>query len=243
MLDSPYQDAGAEDSVSVRVAEIYESLQGEGFLTGTPSVFVRTSGCNLRCRYCDTPFASWNPEGEDSSVDEVFDAVAELQHQYVVITGGEPMLFAELVPLCDQLRAAGKHITVETAGTLSLPVECDLMSVSPKLQNSTPVDASARWIDRHEKTRHAPDVIRYLVTRYPYQMKFVVSAPEDCEEVLQYLVEFPEIDRERVMLMPEGCTMPRLESVARWLEPFCAEHDMLFCPRRQIEWYGSLRGT
>lgn len=227
----------------MRIAEIYDSLQGEGFLTGTPSVFVRTSGCNLRCRYCDTPFASWNPEGDDLSVDEVVSAVEELGHRYVVLTGGEPMLFAELVPLCDRLQAQGKHITIETAGTLSLPLECDLMSISPKLANSTPWDVSQRWLDRHEKTRHAPGVIQYLVSRYPYQMKFVVSKEADAYEVIDYLDDFPSIDRDRVMLMPEGCSLGKLSSAEQWLIPFCAEHDLLFCPRRQIEWYGSVRGT
>ena len=227
----------------MRIAEIYPSLQGEGFLTGTPSVFVRTSGCNLRCRYCDTPFTSWNPEGEDKSVDEVLVTIISMEHQYVVITGGEPMLFAELVPLCDQLHQDGKHITIETAGTLSLPLECDLMSISPKLSNSIPIDASRRWFERHEKTRHAPDVIRYLVTRYPYQMKFVVGEPNDGEEVLKYLEDFPEISRERVLMMPEGFTMGRLQEVEQWLKPFCDERDLTFCPRRQIEWYGAIRGT
>lgn len=227
----------------MRIAEIYQSLQGEGFLTGTPSVFVRTSGCNLRCRYCDTPFASWNPEGDDLSVDEVTAQIEELDHNYVVLTGGEPMLFSELVPLCDMLRRLGKHITIETAGTLSLPIECDLMSVSPKLSNSTPIDASDRWLRRHETSRHAPEVIRYLVSRYPYQMKFVVGEPTDGEEVLSYLGEFPAIDRDRVMLMPEGVTLGRLRSVEEWLQPFCADHDLIFCPRRQIEWFGAVRGT
>lgn len=227
----------------MRIAEIYSSLQGEGFLTGTPSVFVRASGCNLRCGYCDTPFASWNPEGDDLSISEIVDQIVEYDHQYVVITGGEPMLFAELVPLCDQLRKQEKHITVETAGTLMLPVECDLMSISPKLSNSTPSDVSARWLKRHENTRFAPDVIRYLVSRYPYQMKFVVGCEEDVQEVLSYLDLFPEISRDRVLLMPEGVKLAKLTEVADWLEPICHAHQFTFCPRRQIEWFGSLRGT
>lgn len=177
------------------------------------------------------------------SINEVVDAVLAHEHQYVVLTGGEPMLFAEMVPICDQLHRAGKHITIETAGTLSLPLECDLMSVSPKLSNSTPIEASERWIERHENTRHVPEVIRYLVSRYPYQLKFVVGTEEDGEEVLEYLREFPEIDRDRVMLMPEGVTLGRLTCVETWLKPFCCEHDLTFCPRRQIEWYGSMRGT
>ena len=227
----------------MRVAEIYQSLQGEGFLTGTPSVFVRASGCNLRCRFCDTPFASWNPEGDDLSIDEIIQETESYDTKHVVLTGGEPMLFAELVPLCERLQEAGKHITIETAGTLSLPLHCDLMSISPKLSNSTPTDISKRWLERHEKTRHMPDVIRYFVQRYPYQMKFVVGEAADGAEVLEYLQEFPEIDRGRVMLMPEGVALGRLQAVEEWLQPFCAEHDLIFCPRRQIEWYGSIRGT
>src|SRR5271154_4419120 len=102
----------------MRTAEIYRSVQGEGFLTGEPSVFVRASGCNLRCWFCDTPFASWQPEGDDLGVEEIFDQVSLLAADHVVLTGGEPMLFAELIPLAEMLRAAGKHITIETAGTL-----------------------------------------------------------------------------------------------------------------------------
>src|SRR5262245_8062758 len=122
----------------MRVAEIYRSIQGEGLLTGTESVFVRASGCNLRCWYCDTPFTSWSPEGDDLSVEEIVSRVLEYRCEHVVLTGGEPMLFAELIPLAAALRKAEKHITIETAGTLYLPVACDLMSISPKLANSTP---------------------------------------------------------------------------------------------------------
>ena len=126
----------------MRIAEIYRSVQGEGLLTGAPSVFVRASGCNLRCWFCDTPYTSWRPEGRDMSVDEIVAQVEEWDTQHVVVTGGEPMLFAELIPLCERLRAIGRHVTIETAGTLYLPVECDLMSISPKFASSAP-DADA----------------------------------------------------------------------------------------------------
>src|SRR5947208_15801820 len=96
------------------ISEIYCSLQGEGLLTGTPSVFVRTSGCNLRCWFCDTPYTSWEPEGNDWSVEEIVEEVERQQEwgrlpaclgngrqdacptapiRHIVITGGEPMLF------------------------------------------------------------------------------------------------------------------------------------------------------
>src|SRR5262245_28364002 len=115
---------------AMRIAEIYRSIQGEGFLTGASSVFVRASGCNLRCWFCDTPYTSWQPEGRDYSVDEIVAEVEEWDTQHVVVTGGEPMLFAELVPLCQELRSIVRHVTIETAGTLHLPVDCDLMSIS-----------------------------------------------------------------------------------------------------------------
>jgi 7-carboxy-7-deazaguanine synthase len=213
-------------------------------LTGTPSVFIRASGCNLRCWYCDTPYASWQPEGEDLSVEEILARVVEFDAKHVVITGGEPMLFAELVPLTTALRQIGRHITIETAGTLYLPVACDLMSISPKLANSTPpADHDPRWSRRHEQSRHAPEVIRRLIAEYDYQLKFVVDRWEDCDDVERYLAEFPEIDRRRVMLMPQGIDAVVLAEKATWLAPYCVERLLVFCPRCQIEWFGSVRGT
>ena len=233
----------------MRVAEIYASVQGEGFLTGTPSVFVRASGCNLRCGYCDTPYASWNPEGDDLSVDDICQQVSRLGTHHVVLTGGEPMLFAELVPLCDQLHQAGLHITIETAGTLFLPLHCDLMSVSPKLSNSTPTlhpvhgSVSPRWLERHERTREAPAVVRRLVAAYTCQLKFVVASSADLDEIERYLADFPEIKRTGILLMPEGTTAAQLARVTTWLEPACVQRGWRFCPRRQIEWFGGRRGT
>ena len=236
----------------MRIAELFCSLQGEGRLTGTASVFVRTSGCNLRCGYCDTPFASWSPEGEELSVEEVILRVEQRACtgndaraiDHVVVTGGEPMLYAELIPLCRRLRELGKHITVETAGTLYLPVECDLMSISPKMRNSTPAATSdPRWTWRHETVRHAPDIVRRLVTEYDYQVKFVIDKPDDLPEVEAYLAEVPEIERAKAMLMPQGTDLDGLAEKTAWIKPYCDQHGLAFCPRRQIEWFGSRRGT
>ncbi len=242
----------------MRIAEIFRSIQGEGRLTGVDSVFVRTSGCNLRCRYCDTPYASWSPEGEDLSVSEILEKVSEttsplplgegaccnVAPAHVVLTGGEPMLFAELIPLTAALREREYHITVETAGTLYLPVACDLMSISPKLSNSTPPpELDPRWTWRHTINRHAPEVIRRLLAEYDCQLKFVVDCPDDYREIEEYLAEFTEIEPSRVMLMPQGVEAEVLAEKAVWLEPYCVDHGFTFCPRRQIEWFGAERGT
>ena len=244
----------------MRVAEIYASRQGEGLLTGTPSVFVRTSGCNLRCWFCDTPYTSWQPEGEDRSVEEILAEVERVKWDrfptcpeqgrletcptHAVITGGEPMLFAEMIPLCDALAAAGWHITIETAGTLYLPVKCDLMSISPKLAGSTPSpERAGKWAERHEQSRHQPEVIRRLTNEYAYQLKFVIDAPPDLAEVAAWLAEFPHVRRERVLLMPQGTDLESLGRIGEWLQPHCREQGFVFCPRKHIEWYGATRGT
>jgi 7-carboxy-7-deazaguanine synthase len=253
----------------MRIAEIYSSLQGEGLLTGTPSVFVRASGCNLRCWFCDTPYTSWEPEGEDWSVEEIAAEVERLAAEskprpvvavspgtattghgfaesihHVVITGGEPMLFAEMLPLTEALHAAGLHLTIETAGTLFLPVHCDLMSISPKLASSTPsADTAGKWSARHEQTRHQPEVIRRLTSEYGYQLKFVIDTRADLEDVQDWLAEFPHIRRERVLLMPQGIESAALAAIGQWLEPYCREQGFVFCPRKHIEWYGAVRGT
>jgi 7-carboxy-7-deazaguanine synthase len=253
----------------VRIAELYASLQGEGLLTGTPSVFVRASGCNLRCWFCDTPFTSWQPEGADWSVEEIVRQALRTAEaaklpdvrgaaadprlggaapaggiRHVVITGGEPMLFAELIPLTRQLHAERLHLTIETAGTLDLPVNCDLMSLSPKLASSTPrADLAGPWTGRHERTRHQPDVIRRLTRDYEYQLKFVIDSPADCADVERWLTEFPFLDRRRVLLMPQGTDPELLATTGAWLEPYCTRQGFVFCPRQQIAWYGSRRGT
>jgi 7-carboxy-7-deazaguanine synthase len=257
----PYEPAL---TTSLLISEIYSSLQGEGLLTGTPSVFVRTSGCNLRCWFCDTPYTSWEPEGEDWSVEGIVEEVERQQQirrlparngngsdpcfsaqiRHAVITGGEPMLFAEMIPLTQRLRSCGLHITIETAGTLLLPVECDLMSISPKLASSTPTfERAGRWSARHDATRHRPDVIRQLIRDYDYQLKFVIDTRANLAEVTNWLTEFPEVDRHHVLLMPQGTDQPALADIGRWLEPYCREHGFGFCPRKHIEWYGARRGT
>ena len=234
------------------IAELYTSLQGEGLLTGTPSVFVRASGCNLRCWFCDTPYTSWQPEGEDRSVEAIVEETRRLAIgggkeqpiHHAVITGGEPMLYAELIPLTQRLQSLGLHITIETAGTLFLPVACDLMSISPKLASSTPSEERAgRWSARHEQTRHRPDVIRRLTNDYDYQLKFVIDRHDELEQVNNWLAQFPTVDRSRVLLMPQGIDLDGLARIGDWLEPYCREHGFVFCPRKHIEWFGARRGT
>ncbi|HEY1217792.1 MAG: 7-carboxy-7-deazaguanine synthase QueE [Bryobacteraceae bacterium] len=223
----------------MKIAELFYSLQGEGSLVGVPSVFIRSSGCNLRCAWCDTPYTSWQPEGVELGLDQIVDEVGAHPARHVVITGGEPMIQPEIVPLTARLRALGMHITIETAGTVFQPVECDLMSISPKLSNSTPGGSLA---EPHDRLRIQPGVLLELMARYEYQLKFVVEEPGDLEEI-RALMEALDAPRERVILMPEGTEPARLAERGQWLAEICKEEGLRFSPRLHIDLWGHRRGV
>jgi len=229
----------------MRIAEIFYSIQGEGLLTGVPSVFVRTSGCNLRCHWCDTPYASWKPEGPEMSVEAVLQKVSEWDCRHVVLTGGEPMIAPELPALAAGLRKAGQHITIETAATVPpAGIACDLASLSPKLSNSTPPpDQDPAWSKKHEDTRLRPDVIAEWIQIYDFQLKFVVSSEMDLKEIKDLLSRLPLVPFQRVLLMPEGTGSKTLSSRSAWLVEICKREGFRFCPRLHIELFGHTRGT
>lgn len=228
--------------VAVRIAEIFHSIQGEGRFAGTPSVFVRTTGCNLRCWFCDTPYTSWQPEGHHRPVDEILQEIRQLECPHVVLTGGEPLLQPGIVLLSECLRREGFVVTVETAGTVYRPVAADLMSVSPKLSNSGPRDGG-RWDQRHERDRDRPDVLRRLLSEYDTQLKYVIDTPADLEELAGVISGYPEVRSEQVWLMPQGVTAEDLSSREAWLAPAAERLGYQYCPRRHIELFGNVRGT
>jgi len=223
----------------LKIAELFYSLQGEGSLLGVPSVFIRTSGCNLRCSWCDTPYTSWKPEGAELTLDQIVDQVKSHPARHVVVTGGEPMIAPDIVPLCERLRELGLHITIETAGTVSKPVACDLMSISPKLANSTP---EGSWATTHDRLRIQQPVLADLMARYEYQLKFVVSRPEDMDEICS-LVGVLGADVGRVILMPEGIDRERLHERSLWIAEICKQQGFRFSPRLHVDLYGNLRGV
>jgi 7-carboxy-7-deazaguanine synthase len=224
----------------MKIAEIFYSVQGEGGLVGTPSTFIRFSGCNLRCTWCDTPYTSWYPEGDEFSLAQI---IERTEGSHAVITGGEPMLFPEVVALTQRLKELGKHITIETAGTVYQPVLCDLMSISPKLENSTPRQREGgKWAAQHDRLRYQPEILRRLMAEYPYQLKFVIAHPEDLGEVL-HIVDVSGAERERVLLMPEGIDGQILHERGRWVADLCKREKFRFSPRLHVDLYGNKRGT
>ncbi len=252
-------------SKSLRIAETFTSLQGEGLLTGVPSFFIRSSGCNLRCWFCDTPYASWRPERGRATIEDlveaakwarmpasesVLDADSEAVVSHVVLTGGEPLIVAGIIELATALRATGLHVTIETAGTLDIDVPCDLLSLSPKLRGSAPgrgrgpaLPADSRWGDLHERRRMPIDVMRRLIDRAPAtQVKFVVDSADEFAEILA-VVEKLGVSAADVWIMPQGITIEQLDAAAVWLRPWADAAGFQYCDRMQIRWYGNRRGT
>ena len=227
----------------MKISEIFHSIQGEGTLAGVPSVFVRLTGCNLRCTWCDTPYTSWEPQGEEMTIPEILGRIGETGAQHVVVTGGEPMLFPEVVELTRALKQLGLHITIETAGTVDQPVVCDLMSISPKLANSTPRERDGgRWAVQHARLRFQPVVLRRLIRDYEYQLKFVVSEPGDLDE-LRAICSAIGASRDRVLLMPEGITPEALRERAAWIVDVCKTEGFRYSPRLHIDLWGNTRGV
>jgi 7-carboxy-7-deazaguanine synthase len=236
-------DPGPGHLPTLSIAEIFYSLQGEGMLVGVPSIFVRYSGCNLRCKWCDTPYASWNPEGEDLMLGTVLADVRGRYAKHVVITGGEPMIAPTITALTQRLKDFKKHITIETAGTVYAPVTCDLMSISPKLANSTPHKREGgKWAAQHDRLRYQPEVLKKLMSEFEYQLKFVVSAERDLEEIESILKE-TDADRSRVVLMPEGTTVETIAERAEWLVEVCKREQFRYSPRLHIDLWGDKRGV
>ncbi|MBI3832886.1 MAG: 7-carboxy-7-deazaguanine synthase QueE [Planctomycetes bacterium] len=228
----------------MNIAEIFHSIQGEGKLAGVPSVFIRTSGCNLRCTWCDTPYTSWEPEGEEMSIDSILSRVEEFSCRLVVLTGGEPMIADGVEELTRRIRAGGRHLTIETAATVWKDVECDLASIGPKLANSTPWDREGgKFATAHDVNRVQIEVIHRFMEFEDYQLKFVVDSPRDLDEIDALLTQLSPYDPASVLLMPQGVTVEELAAKNSWLADVCKSRGFRFCPRLHIYLYGNTRST
>jgi 7-carboxy-7-deazaguanine synthase len=152
------------------------------------------------------------------------------------------MIAPEIAGLTSALRQAGLHITIETAGTVYEPVQCDLMSISPKLSNSVPLDRDGgKWAAQHNRLRYQPEVLGHLIHDYEYQLKFVVSSPEDLQEIdsIRQILGAPP---STVVLMPEGIDAERLRDRGVWLAEVCKTTGYRYSPRLHIDLWGNKRG-
>lgn len=239
----------------MKISEIFSSYQGEGVLAGTPSIFVRTSVCNLRCVWCDTRYTSWEPEWEEWTLDRIESEVSRLADaaggpvRHLVMTGGEPTLDPEeLVPLCARLSRRGFHITMETNATRFVQVDAHLISMSPKLSNSTPSGSARELVRAHEAIRINAGVIRKFLEAYDdpprrnCQVKFVIERAEDIPEVRE-VEQTVGIPRDKILLMPQSIEPADLVEKSKWLRDLAVRSGYGFSPRLHIAQYGNRRGV
>lgn len=217
-------------------------MQGEGFLAGVPSVFIRLSGCALRCRWCDTKYA-WNEDsGDEKGIEDIVAEVSCWPCDYVVITGGEPMINPHLPQLVQALKNIDTHITIETSGIAYIPdLQCDLMSISPKLSNTTPQDEKLRAI--HENSRLDLAVLGELIEHYNYQLKFVVEDESDLLEIEKTLVRLGNVDYDRVMLMPQAITREEYVEKSQMVADLCKSSGFIFSQRLQVLLWNNQKGS
>ena len=226
----------------MHVNEIFYSLQGEGFLAGVPSVFVRLAGCPLRCRWCDTKYAWDETAGDDYVIADIVKSIQQWPCEFVVITGGEPMVGPDLSQLVRELKTVGKHITIETAGIAFIPdMPCGLMSISPKLSNSVPDEPKLAAIHKDSKLDLA--VLKELIDNYNYQLKFVVDSEADLPEIEETIKKLANADREKIMLMPQAATRQKLLAKSPMVAELCKRTGCTFSQRLQVLLWNNERGT
>ncbi|WP_254534915.1 7-carboxy-7-deazaguanine synthase QueE [Halomarina litorea] len=242
------------ESGDLPVNELFYSLQGEGKLAGVPSVFVRTSGCNLRCWFCDSYHTSWEPTHAWMDFEGI---LAEVESHdgadHVVLTGGEPLIHDASVELLERLADRGYHITVETNGTVFRDAPIDLASVSPKLASSTPTadrdpNGDGEWADRHEARRVDVEATARLCEQSDAQLKFVVTGPDDLPEIEGLVDRVREVSSapirdSDVLLMPEGTTREELDDRRNEVAELAMVHGYRYTPRLHVDLWDDAPGT
>jgi len=165
-----------------------------------------------------------------------------------VITGGEPMVGPDLaaredlVELTHRLRADGMHVTIETAGGLFVPdLACDLMSLSPKMTNSVPLDPAVR--ESHERQRLDVEALAALIQAYPSQLKFVVETADDVQEVRLLVDRLPPVPADRILLMPQAATTQEFLARAPAIAHLCVETGYRFGHRLHVLLWSDRRGV
>jgi len=250
-------DVGSEappEAAALPINELFYSLQGEGKLAGVPSVFVRTSGCNLRCWFCDSYHTSWEPTGAWLTIEELVDEISAYEAaEHVVLTGGEPMIHDATRELLEELQDRGFHTTVETNGTIYRDAPIDLASISPKLASSTPTEeldpkGEGEWAERHENRRIDMNALSDLLDAYDSQLKFVVTDPDDMAEIEDLLARVrqtvdTEIHNDDVLLMPEGMTRAELDERRGTVAELAQKYGYRYTPRLHVDLWNDAPGT
>ena len=186
----------------LRVTEVFHSLQGEAQYVGMPTVFVRLTGCPLRCHYCDTAYAFEG--GEWWSVADIIGKVAEYQVRDVCVTGGEPLAQRHCLTLLHELCERGYRVSLETSGAL------DVAAVDPRVSRVVDVKTPGSG----EEARNLYPQLQTL--REPDQIKFVITSREDYEWSRAKLRELALADRCDVLFSP-GYGQLEARELAEWV--------------------------
>ena len=240
--------------------ECYKCIQGEGKYVGIPHILIRLNGCRLRCQwgrynFCDTSYASWKPEKNSISWNDLIKLYNENPHiKYTMITGGGPTLQPELLKeLCVVAKQYNHFITIETEGSEYVQTVADFISLSPKLESSRPIPNSFNHlinrqvtdIDlyRHEEWRKNYKAMQRLIYGHKdYQLKPVITCLKDLKEVKE-IQDILRISNDKVYLMPEGITNEQLQKNRELLFDICLNEGYNYSDRLQVIVYGDKRGV
>lgn len=234
----------------MKISEIFYSIQGEGKYTGVPSIFIRTSYCNLRCSWCDTMYTSHQPENKDGTIQEILTQANkfDIKNPFIhfVLTGGEPLIQRkECLVLCDKIMELNPSakITIETNGTVFVPVKAHLISMSPKLFTSGPEEhqTTRKMAERHERLRQQLKITEFR-QNYDCQFKFVITKPSDITEIL-YIIDTHKITQQEVYLMPEGINRDDLLRNAEKTAQMCLTYGFNYSDRLHVRLWGEARGV
>ena len=235
-------------ALTIVYSECFKSIQGEGKFMGIPSVFFRTSGCNLRCWFCDTPYTSHTPEVNKFGMEDAVKEILSHNCEHVVITGGEPFIQRQqLKVLCGRLRKHQKYTTIETNGTIYFDVNANFISISPKLIGSQPrsEQCGKKWQKMHNDRRLNSDALKKFVDRTNYQMKFVVTKDgyEDVIKEIQEIQNQFRIPNYKIYLMPEGTTDLELKSTQQLTIDACLKYNWNYSDRIHVRLWNDKRGV
>ncbi|MCC6344424.1 MAG: 7-carboxy-7-deazaguanine synthase QueE [Bryobacterales bacterium] len=209
------------------LSEIFYSIQGEGMLAGTPAAFLCLAGGAPRQTWLHPPQQRWKPEPEeDVFLGPLLAKVRRQWYGHAVISGGEPLEDTELGALTSGLRRIGNHVTIETSGSATATVTCDLMSINVSLRNpSIPrKPKEPQWPD------YSVDAIRQLLRDYDYQLKFSLSDRSEMEEAVNLAREV-DAERHKVLLMPAGPKAKDLKQQREWMIEASFFFGYRFAPR------------
>ena len=218
--------------MTLRVSEVFRSLQGEGPSAGTPAHFLRLQGCDVGCHWCDTKYTWDAAGGHESSLADAFASLRALgEAPLLVITGGEPLTHPGIERVLAAAVGQWPRVEVETSGVAAPPFAHERLHHmwSPKLPSVTP-----RWA---ETWAHAA---RFMADPRTW-VKIVVSTGDD-DDALRLVREYA-LPRERVMLMPEGLTDTALRERALALAEVCAREGFRLSPRLHVWLWGAKRGV